>query len=251
MPPPVIHIDEFSSRTDQYLMMYLWKSSFGREKVVDMMIDEYTSPLTLEVTTKDRFKNALEAMELMETDGEPVMVKGHPFLFVGSVGASMNKESLYKNGITHVVNWSATAKCNDYDGIEYLCITVIRRYDQMKERLDLLDKAVDFLETARKSGGKAMSHCWYGRNRSVTLLVAYLMKYEGMSLEEAHALLKKTRPQADPYRDVIKKYAKHYLTAKGDGKDNNGGHQQQVMVKESSSGGKTKKVFKEEKHTGS
>ncbi len=43
-------------------------------------------------------------------------------------------------------------------------------------------------------GPSVMSHCWYGRNRSVTLLVAYLMKYAGMSINEAtrlHSLLRK------------------------------------------------------------
>ena len=85
----------------------------------------------------------------------------------------------------------------------------------MAHRLDDLDQAVDFIESARKSGGKAMSHCWYGRNRSVTLLVAYLMKYEGMGMHEAHHLIQLTRPVADPYQDVLKKYAKHYLMVDG------------------------------------
>ena len=40
-----------------------------------------------------------------------------------------------------------------------------------------LDDAVEFVEQARLAGGSAMSHCWHGANRSVTLLVAYLVKY--------------------------------------------------------------------------
>ena len=48
---------------------------------------------------------------------------------------------------------------------------------------------------------------------SVTLLVAYLMKYEGMSASQANILIQKTRPQADPYMDVLQAYSKHYLSS--------------------------------------
>jgi len=46
---------------------------------------------------------------------------------------------------------------------------------------------------------------------SVTLLVAYLMKYEGMSAAQANYLIKKTRPQAAPYFGVLRAYSTHYL----------------------------------------
>ena len=48
---------------------------------------------------------------------------------------------------------------------------------------------------------------------SVTLLVAYLMKYEGMSASQANILIQKTRPQADPYMHVLQAYLKHYLSS--------------------------------------
>lgn len=88
----------------------------------------------------------------------------------------------------------------------------------MMHHLEDLDKAVEYIESARQSGGRAMSHCWYGRNRSVTLLVAYLMKYEGMTAIEANELIKQTRHSAAPYFDVLKAYSKHYLS-KGNSED--------------------------------
>ena len=65
--------------------------------------------------------------------------------------------------------------------------------------------SVEFIEQARLAGGSVISHCWYGRNRSVTLLVASLIQYAGMSINEATRtrtrLIAETRPrpQADPY----------------------------------------------------
>lgn len=124
------------------------------------------------------------------------------------LGASMNEESLRKNGITHVINWSNSARCNLFDGIEYLCLTGISGREGMRNHLADIDTAVDFVEDARRAGGKVLSHCWHGKNRSVTGLIAYLMKYEDMSPKEANELIKLTRPQAKPYWDSLKAYSK-------------------------------------------
>mmetsp|Transcript_17570 Transcript_17570/g.38038 ORF Transcript_17570/g.38038 Transcript_17570/m.38038 type:complete len:405 (+) Transcript_17570:216-1430(+) len=207
------------STIDQELLSILSTSSFARDSVIDLMVNEYTTDFGHDGDNRlYRFESAVEAIGISETDAEPIQVKGHPFLFVGSIGASRNEESLHRNNITHVINWSPWAHCNVVDDIEYLCFTGILTYKQMIHRLDDLDKAVDFIESARKAGGKAMSHCWYGRNRSITLLVAYLMKYEGMSIKDGHHLVKETRPIADPYLDVLHKYAEHYLIGSKAGK---------------------------------
>lgn len=87
-------------------------------------------------------------------------------------GASLNEESLRENGITHIINWSNSARCNVFDGIEYLCISGVKSGKTLITHLNDLDKAVDLVDSVRRSGGKILSHCWYGKNRSVTLLVA-------------------------------------------------------------------------------
>ena len=79
----------------------------------------------------------------------------------------------------------------------------------MEANLHELDKAVDYVESVRKSGGRVLSHCWYGKNRSVTMIAAYLMKFEGMGAEEATYLIRQTRPQAKPYWKSLKKYSDH------------------------------------------
>jgi hypothetical protein len=123
----------------------------------------------------------------------------------------MNHQSLQKNGITHIINWSSSAKCHSFTDIHYLCYTDIRSPTEMERRVDELDKAVEHIASARANGGKAMSHCWYGKNRSVTLVVAYLMKYAKLSSEEALAVVQKTRPKAEPYQNVLDAYRDRYL----------------------------------------
>ncbi|KAL7477329.1 hypothetical protein ACHAW6_003135 [Cyclotella cf. meneghiniana] len=208
-----VHQPVKSSNAQQMLLSRLAKSSnYVKEEVVTLIINEYTSPDSPD--KKDTtLGSALEAIYFKETDGDPVPVNTFPFLFVGSVGASLNKDSLLRHNITHVVNWSNSARCYVVEGIEYLCLHGIRSREDMSrlESVDKLSDAVEFVERARLAGGKVMSHCWYGRNRSVTLLVAYLMKYAGMEINEATDLIAETRPEADPYVEALELYQKRYL----------------------------------------
>ena len=71
---------------DHNFLSYLASSSFARDQIIELMVNEYTSSLSLEVEIKDQMKNAIEILDLREKDGEPVAVVGHDFLFVGSVG---------------------------------------------------------------------------------------------------------------------------------------------------------------------
>lgn len=206
---------EPKSRSDYVLMRDLAQSSPQvKNEVIHLIIDEYVSTSSPDKLS-EKLDSAFEAIDFMYTDGEPVQVKGFPFLYVGSVGASLNGKSLIAHNITHVVNWSSTARCNVFDGIEYHCIEGLRGKADMSRMKNVkkLRDAVEFVEMARIAGGNVMSHCWYGRNRSVTLLVAYLMKYAGMGIDEATALIAETRPQADPYVGALALYKKYYLDA--------------------------------------
>ena len=80
-----INLSDFKS-LDQTLLSFLSDSSFGRQKVIEFMIEQYVSPETPDNTMADKLENAMEAMSFLETDAEPVQVVGYPFLFVGSVG---------------------------------------------------------------------------------------------------------------------------------------------------------------------
>lgn len=62
-----------------------------------------------------------------------------------------------------------------WEDIEYMCILGVHGgsslvddpRSSMGSHLAELDRAVDLIESVRKSGGRLMSHCWEGKNRSV------------------------------------------------------------------------------------
>jgi hypothetical protein len=205
------YTDSSENSMHNLLLFYLATSSVARMKIINLINNEYISPLSPCPDDYDKLDNAIELIQLLEDDNQPIQIKDHPFLFVGSVGAAMNHEGLVKHEITHIINLSTSAKCNTWVDIKYTCVTGIRESSIMLSRLDELDNTVDIIEVTRQMGKNVMSQCWYGRNRSVTLLVAYLMKYEGMEAEEANNLIMETRPEAAPYFDVLQAYYEEYL----------------------------------------
>ena len=51
-------------------------------------------------------------------------------------------------------------------------------------------EAVRFIKGALASGGKVFVHCWAGRSRSSSCVIADLMQEHGMSLNAAYGLCK-------------------------------------------------------------
>lgn len=61
-----------------------------------------------------------------------------------------------------------------------------------------MDRCADRIHAVRSAGGVALVHCALGISRSVTICLAYLVKYEGRTLREAYFELKKIRPIIRP-----------------------------------------------------
>jgi hypothetical protein len=90
------------SSNELALLNSLSSSSFLRGKVLDMMVQEYISPTTLDNDSESKRGSAIEAWQFTEVDDEPIPIQGYPYLFVGSVGTPIMHTHAFKNGVVFV-----------------------------------------------------------------------------------------------------------------------------------------------------
>ncbi|KAG6664434.1 hypothetical protein CIPAW_02G092900 [Carya illinoinensis] len=126
--------------------------------------------------------------------GGPLQVlKG---LFLGSIGAAKNKTALKSLNVTHVLTVASSLPPAHPNDFLYKVINVIDRKDtDMKQ---YFTECFDFIDEAKRLGSGVLVHCVAGKSRSVTIVVAYLMKKHGMSLLKALEHVKSRRSKAAP-----------------------------------------------------
>nr|XP_054752941.1 dual specificity protein phosphatase 14-like [Lytechinus pictus]XP_054752942.1 dual specificity protein phosphatase 14-like [Lytechinus pictus] len=119
-------------------------------------------------------------------------------LFLTSAYGVSSPTALRTKGITCIINISLsfqtpTPKLRD---IEFVRIAVD---DIPTAQLGVhFDRIADKIYSVKKSGGKTVVHCYAGRSRSASSVMAYLMKYEHMTLKQAHNHVKSRRPVIRP-----------------------------------------------------
>ncbi|MES1915906.1 MAG: hypothetical protein MHM6MM_007789 [Cercozoa sp. M6MM] len=131
------------------------------------------------------------------------------FLVLGDKYASENKSLLKAHKITHVAN-CASAVCRDCFAepdednwsVRYWSID-LRDSGSDENVLCLLHPFCDFIEEARRQGGRVLVHCEKGVSRSVTMAIAYLMFHLRIDFDQAFALLRKKRSLANPNLNFI------------------------------------------------
>ncbi|KAH6757425.1 dual specificity protein phosphatase 1 [Perilla frutescens var. hirtella] len=117
-------------------------------------------------------------------------------LYLGSLGAALNRNALKDLNVTHILtvaHLNGPAHPNDF------VYKVIEVPDREDVNLSLFfNECFAFIEEARASGGGVLVHCFAGRSRSVTIVVAYLIFKRGMSLSEAMDYVRMKRPTISP-----------------------------------------------------
>ncbi|XP_031477876.1 dual specificity protein phosphatase 1-like isoform X2 [Nymphaea colorata] len=123
------------------------------------------------------FLRAFYAAKYAKVDNMPCQIE--PGLFLGSVGVAYNKDALKNFNITHILVVAKSLGSPYPDDFHY--------------------KKIE----AKAAGGGVLVHCFAGRSRSVTIVLAYLMKNRNMSLSEALGHVKSKRPQIAPNEGFI------------------------------------------------
>ena len=120
-------------------------------------------------------------------------------LFLGPMETCVSLDALRKNQVTAIVNCCPKIFPNAHeDHIKYS--TIVVNDEDHADILQWLHPATSFIQNrlSSLSGEKCLVHCQYGVSRSSTVVIAYLMKYHTMSLNDAYILAKTQRPQVNP-----------------------------------------------------
>ncbi|CAO2192767.1 unnamed protein product [Urochloa humidicola] len=121
-------------------------------------------------------------------------------LFIGGALAARSKYTLQHLGITHVLclcsNEIGQSDSQFPDLFEYKNFSISD--DDDANISDLFEEASDFIDHVNHVGGKVLVHCFEGKSRSATVVLAYLMLRMGFTLAKAWNLLKKVHRRAQP-----------------------------------------------------
>ncbi|KAG8445437.1 hypothetical protein GDO86_010278, partial [Hymenochirus boettgeri] len=117
------------------------------------------------------------------------------FLFISSAKAACRKNLLIEEGVTCCINISRQQPFPDLE-LSMLRIPVLD--DPLEKLSDYFDQCADLIDSTVTGGGKCLVYCKHGRSRSATICIAYLMKYQDLSLQDAFQMVKAARPVIDP-----------------------------------------------------
>jgi len=121
-------------------------------------------------------------------------------LYLGCELRAFNEDELLNLGITHIL--SVTNHINPIKGIEREHFVM---NDHGRTELnEVLNKVYPFMKRAQQPKKKLFVHCKLGQNRSATVVISFLMKSKGLTLYEAHKMLKERRPLVQVNRNYAK-----------------------------------------------
>lgn len=123
-------------------------------------------------------------------------------IYIGNISTSINKELLKEKGITHILSATSHFMPAHPEDFKYLHIP---SYDITSFDLsEFFNQGSEFIKEGTSGNNRILVHCIYGKSRSVSLVISYLMTHKNYKYEDALALVKNQRPVANPNDSFIK-----------------------------------------------
>ncbi|XP_058226485.1 dual specificity protein phosphatase PHS1 isoform X3 [Rhododendron vialii] len=150
---------------------------------------------------KVRLEHILERIALISDAAnteKPSSISGS--LFIGGSLAARSVYTLRHLGITHILclcsNEIGQSDSQYPDLFEYRNFSICD--DEDTNISNIFEEAHDFIDHVEQTGGKVLVHCFEGRSRSATVVLAYLMLRKKLTLSEAWNKLKRVHRRAQP-----------------------------------------------------
>lgn len=121
-----------------------------------------------------------------------------PFLYLGGQHAPRGWEAMQGEGITAVINMREDYHSDADKGIGGERHLHLATRDNTPISIENMHRAADFIQSEQGRGGKVYVHCALGVGRAAIATATYLIKYEGMTADEALAEIRTVRPFVHP-----------------------------------------------------
>ncbi|XP_072040923.1 dual specificity protein phosphatase 19-like [Amphiura filiformis] len=134
-----------------------------------------------------------------------------PRLFLSSQDVAASLDLLQEHNITHILNVASLVENSFPAMFTYKTCKILDLPEVPITRH--FDECFQFIETGLSEGG-ILVHCNAGRSRSVTIVTAYLMKTERITLDVILKEMKEQRPGVQPnpgFMMQLKEYEKNVL----------------------------------------
>jgi predicted protein tyrosine phosphatase len=153
-------------------------------------------------TTEEGFnKDDEELVTNSRASNEVAMVLPH--LYISGASPAQDTSRLLELGITHIVN-CCVHRAQSSDSSRFHVLDLKLNDSCSSDVVMYIYMTIDFVETARRSGGKVLIHCLKGISRSASLVISYLMWNKNISdVREALSVLQIARPSCNPNADFL------------------------------------------------
>ena len=135
-------------------------------------------------------------------------------LFLGNKNAVCNEQFLKNNNIKVIFNFGY---CDDVNvpnsvrsmGVKVYDYNIPDSYDTKHDIAQYFEPVTALIDEHLRAGNGVLVNCYAGISRSVTIMIAYLVKYHDKSLAVAKLWLQDRRPAAEPnstFMDALRKW---------------------------------------------
>ncbi|XP_074658986.1 dual specificity protein phosphatase 19-like [Tubulanus polymorphus] len=139
-----------------------------------------------------------------------------PGLILGSQDVALDYDELQKLKVTHILNVASSVDNAFPKKFTYKRIPIL---DLPNTNIsEHFVDAIQFIDKARSKGGSVLVHCNAGVSRSATIVIAYLMKIERLSYDDAYDLARSARECIRPNDGFVQQLRTYerYLAVKID-----------------------------------
>ncbi|CAK9294843.1 unnamed protein product [Gordionus sp. m RMFG-2023] len=127
-----------------------------------------------------------------------------PNIYIGNYSIAKNKKELCKLSVSYVLNCAEPSPVHQYlgcvntsqvfyddVGITYMGLQIDDTWNF--PLVNFLERGSKFIDSALQSKGKILVNCMMGMSRSTSIVLGYLMKYQGMTIDQALTAIRKKR----------------------------------------------------------